>query len=55
MNEAVFSDRVLEETPARVTKFLTGLGAMAPVRTLLASTGMKDVDIQEGLDLLLAC
>jgi hypothetical protein len=50
-----YSDEVLEKTPERATKFLTGLGAVATLRTLLAEAGMADDDIIEGRTLLLAC
>ncbi|MEO7330723.1 MAG: hypothetical protein ABI193_19260 [Minicystis sp.] len=50
-----YSDKVLEETPARATKFLAGIGAVATIRTLLAQAGMTDNDIIEGRDLLFAC
>jgi hypothetical protein len=50
-----WTDEVLEETPARVTKFLSGMGAEPVVRTLLEGAGMSDHDIVEGRTLLLAC
>jgi hypothetical protein len=50
-----YSDEVLEKTPERATKFLTGLGAVSTIRTLLAQAGMTDDDIVEGRTLLLAC
>lgn len=48
-----YSDEVLEATPERVTKFLTGMGAVATIRTLMAQAGMTDDDIVEGRTLLL--
>jgi hypothetical protein len=50
-----YSDEVLESTPERVTKFLSGIGAVARIRTLLEGGGMKDEDIGEGGELLMAC
>jgi len=50
-----WSDEVLEETPSRVTRFISGIGALAVVRTLLEGAGMTDADIEEGTKLLLAC
>jgi hypothetical protein len=49
-----YSDEVLEQTPERVTRFLSGLGAVPIIRTLLAQASMGDEDILEGRDLLLA-
>lgn len=53
--ELVYTIEVLEEAPARVTKFLQGLGAVPMIRTLLAEAGMTDEDIAEGRKLLLEC
>jgi len=50
-----WSTEVLEETPSRVTRFISGIGALAVVRTLLEGAGMADADIEEGSRLLLAC
>lgn len=49
-----WSDEVLEETPSRVTKLLSGIGALAEVRTQLGNAGMSDADIDEGRKLLMA-
>ncbi len=49
------SDRTLEETPQRVTQFLTGLATDAVIRTLLFDkAGMADADVIEGAELLRA-
>ncbi|WP_438024321.1 hypothetical protein [Sorangium sp. So ce233] len=48
-----YSNEVLEATPERATKFLTGMGAVAAIRTLMADAGMTDDDILEGRTLLL--
>jgi len=53
--ELDYSIEVLEATPARVAKFLQGIGAVAFIRTRLAAGGMSDDDIEEGRKLLLAC
>lgn len=50
-----YSLELLEETPERVTKLLTGIGAVPTIRTLLAAAGMTDADIAEGRKLLLDC
>ena len=50
-----FSEEVLEGTPERVTKFLSGLGAVALIRTSLHQAGMTNEDIIEGRTLLLDC
>jgi hypothetical protein len=50
-----YSDEVLEETPERATKLLSGIGAVATIRTLLHAGGMNDDDIVEGRDLLMGC
>ena len=50
-----WSDEVLEQTPARVTKFLSGMGAEPVVRTLLEGAGMTDADIVQGRALLMDC
>jgi hypothetical protein len=50
-----YSNEVLEETPERATKLLTGIGAVATIRTLLAGIGMNDDEIREGRELLLQC
>ena len=49
------SNEVLEASTERATKLLSGIGAVAVIRTLLAGAGMTDQDIIEGRDLLLAC
>ncbi|HEU4534905.1 MAG TPA: hypothetical protein VFS00_12335 [Polyangiaceae bacterium] len=50
-----YSDRTLEETPLRVTQFLTGLATDPAIRTLMASkAGMSDADVIEGAELLRA-
>ncbi|XXY15683.1 hypothetical protein WME88_46335 [Sorangium sp. So ce216] len=48
-----YSDEVLEATPERATKLLTGMGAVAAIRTMMAAAGMTDDDILEGRTLLL--
>ncbi|WP_437305991.1 hypothetical protein [Sorangium sp. So ce388] len=48
-----YSNEVLEATPERATKFLTGMGAVAAIRTMMAAAGMTDDDIVEGRTLLL--
>jgi hypothetical protein len=48
-----YSDEVLEQTPERATKFLSGIGAVPVIRTLLAQAMMGDEDILEGRGLLL--
>ncbi|XXT18934.1 hypothetical protein WME94_52790 [Sorangium sp. So ce429] len=48
-----YSNEVLEATPERATKFLTGMGAVAAIRTMMAEAGMTDDDIVEGRTLLL--
>jgi hypothetical protein len=50
-----YSDEVLEATPERATKLLTGIGAVATIRTLLFQAGMTNEAITEGRTLLLAC
>ena len=50
-----FTAETLEETPARVAKFLLGIGAVATIRTQLAAAGMGADDLLEGRKLLLAC
>ena len=50
-----YSDEVLEGTPERATRLLTGIGAVATVRTLLFQAGMTNDAITEGRTLLLAC
>lgn len=50
-----WSEEVLEETPARSTKFLSGVGALPVVRTQLESAGLTDADIEEGRTLLMNC
>jgi hypothetical protein len=50
-----YSDEVLESTPERATRLLTGIGAVATIRTLLFQAGMTNGDIVEGRTLLLAC
>lgn len=50
-----YSDRTLEETPQRVTQFLTGLATEPVIRTLMANkAGMSDADVIEGAELLRA-
>lgn len=50
-----YSDRQLDETPERATRFLTGLAADPVIRTLmLERAGMADEDIEEGAELLKA-
>lgn len=55
MTNKDWSDSLLEETPPRVTRFISGIGALAVVRTQLEGAGMTDADIEEGTQLLLAC
>lgn len=50
-----YSVEVLEQTPERVAKFLTTIGAIAEVRTLLYKCGLTDAEIIEGRERLLAC
>jgi hypothetical protein len=50
-----YSSEILEITPERATRLLSGIGAVATIRTLLAEAGMTDQAIIEGRDLLLAC
>ena len=49
------SPEILEATPGRATHLLSGIGAVATIRTLLFEAGMTDQDIIEGRDLLFAC
>lgn len=55
MTTKVWSDEVLEETPSRVTRFISGIGGNAVIRTLMERGGMTDADIEEGTRLLTAC
>jgi hypothetical protein len=51
-----YSDRVLEETPGRVTQFLSGLGAVPEIYTTLhVQAGMQHEDVVEGRDMLIEC
>jgi hypothetical protein len=50
-----WSEQVLEETPSRVTRFISGIGGNAVIRTLMERGGMTDADIEEGTRLLTAC
>lgn len=50
-----YSDEVLEQTPARATKLLNGIGASPQIRTLMHGAGMTDADIVEGSHLLVGC
>jgi hypothetical protein len=50
-----YSDEVLEAAPERATRLLTGIGAVATIRTLLFQAGMTNEAITEGRTLLLAC
>ena len=50
-----YTQETLEATPERVTKLLTGIGALPTVRTLMGEAAMTDADIDEGRVLLLAC
>ena len=50
-----YSTEVLEASTERATKLLSGIGAVAVIRTLLAEAGMTDEAIIEGRDLLFAC
>jgi hypothetical protein len=50
-----YSDEVLEAAPERATRLLTGIGAVATIRTLLYQAGMTNDAITEGRTLLLAC
>ena len=45
----------LEATPDKATRHLSGIGAVATIRTLLAEAGMTDEAIIEGRDYLCAC
>jgi hypothetical protein len=50
-----YSAQILEITPDKATRLLSGIGAVATIRTLLAEAGMTDQAIIEGRDLLFAC
>ncbi|MEZ4393369.1 MAG: hypothetical protein R3A48_19965 [Polyangiales bacterium] len=50
-----YTDEILEETPMRVTRLLTGLARSSVIRTHLHRGGMLDVDVTEGRDLLFRC
>jgi hypothetical protein len=50
-----YSTEVLEASTERATRFLSGIGAVAVIRTLLAEAGMTDEAIIEGRDALFAC
>lgn len=50
-----YSQQILEATPDKATRLLSGIGAVATIRTLLAEAGMTDQAIIEGRDLLFAC
>jgi hypothetical protein len=50
-----YSSEVLEATPERATRLLSGIGAVATIRTLMFQAGMTDPVIIEGRDLLLDC
>jgi hypothetical protein len=50
-----YSSEVLEATPDRATRLLSGIGAVPTIRTLLAEAGMTDQAIIEGREYLLAC
>lgn len=50
-----YSAEILEDTPTRVTKLLTGLARSSVIRTLMERGGMRDVDVTEGRDLLFRC
>lgn len=54
MTEA-YTDEILEETPMRVTRLLTGIARSSVTRTHLRRGGMQDVDVTEGRDLLFRC
>lgn len=49
-----FTDKVLEEIPSRAAKLIDGIGAVAPIRTMMAEVGVDDEDIEEGSGLLIA-
>ena len=55
MEKVEWSDSLLEETPSRVTRFISGVGGSAVIRTLLENAGMRDADVEEGTRLLTAC
>lgn len=48
------SDRVLEDTPARATRFLMAAGTSAPIQTALAEVGFTQTDHDEGWALVRA-
>ncbi len=50
-----YSPQILEATPDRATRLLSGIGAVATIRTLLSDAGMTDQAIVEGRTLLFAC
>ncbi len=50
-----YSQQILEVTPDKATRLLSGIGAVATIRTLLSEAGMTDQAIIEGRDLLFAC
>lgn len=53
--DLAYSYEVLEETPERVTQFLSAVGAVPEIRTLLYGAGMDDEEIITGRNLLLNC
>jgi len=53
--EDSYSDKLLEETPTRVTRLLTGIARSAVIRTLMGRGGMRDLHITEGRELLMSC
>ena len=50
-----YSAQILEATTEKATKLLSGIGAVASIRTLMSEAGMTDQAIIEGRDLLFAC
>lgn len=50
-----YSTEILEDTPTRVTRLLTGLARSSVIRTHLQRGGMRDVDVTEGRELLFRC
>ena len=50
-----YSQKVLDETPPRVLKFLTGIDTNHQIRIIMADAGMEDYDLNKGGDLLRDC
>lgn len=54
-HDAQFTDEVLEETPVRAAKLLSGLAANPVARTRMSEAGMTGKEILIGQELLMAC